>query len=125
MEQALTQLQMMLIKQAGPGLLPLTFLFPEDVLKFLRKAEQAILDSSFAPVFVYWSRHNANRLLPNEHKYRELMRDAFCLAVFSKKKWNFLMNGAFWLKAKIFVNCMRPTVARPANNRPLSMRGIP
>jgi diguanylate cyclase (GGDEF)-like protein len=89
----------MLIKQAGPGLLPLTFLFPEDVLKFLRTVEQAVLDNSFAPVFVYWSRHNANRLLPNEQKYRELMRDAFSLAVFSEEKselddeWCFLVES--------------------------------
>ncbi len=79
-----TQLQMMLLKQAGPGLLPLSNPTLAEAKEFLQKIEQLTLDEKLTPVIVYWSSRDAGRLLPPEPKYRELMREAFHLSLFSE-----------------------------------------
>ncbi|MBX9877722.1 MAG: diguanylate cyclase [Candidatus Obscuribacterales bacterium] len=92
-----TQLQMMLLKQAGPGLLSLSNPTLAEAKEFLQKIEQLTLDEKLTPVIVYWSSRDANRLLPSEQKYRELMREAFHLSLFSEDlqdatdEWCFLV----------------------------------
>ncbi len=49
----ITQLQMMLVQQAGPSVLPLSILSPESFLPFIRTAEQLSLDQGLGPVLVY------------------------------------------------------------------------
>jgi diguanylate cyclase (GGDEF)-like protein len=80
-----TQLQMMLVQQAGPGALPLSILPPTTYLPFIRQVEQTAMDENLCPVIVYWSRHSAARLLPTGPRYRQLMRDAFCVSIFSEE----------------------------------------
>ena len=80
-----TQLQMMLVQQAGPGALPLSILPPTTYLPFIRTVEQTAMDENLCPVIVYWSRHSAARLLPTGPRYRQLMRDAFCVSIFSEE----------------------------------------
>lgn len=99
MERGRSQLQMMLLQQAGPGLLPLSSLSPEEFLGFLRKVDQLIFDERLAPVLVYWSNYGARRLLPDENNYRRLMRECFHISIFSEERskladeWCFLMEG--------------------------------
>lgn len=98
-EPGRTQLQMMLVQQAGPGALPLSILQPLAFLPFVREVEQLTLEERLAPVLVYWSRHSAARLLPTGQRYRELMRDAFCVSIFSEDRqdppdeWCFLIES--------------------------------
>ena len=97
MEQGRAQLQMMLLQQTGAGSLPLTNLPPERFLSLLRTFEQFLLDEKSNPVIVYWSSQQAKRLLPKGPRYRELMRECFCISVFSEDKrqppdeWCFLV----------------------------------
>lgn len=98
-EPGRTQLQMMLVQQAGPGSLPLSILSPQSFLPFLRTIEQLTVDEHLAPVIVYWSRQSAARLLPAGQRYRELMQDAFCVSIFSEDRpeppdeWCFLIES--------------------------------
>jgi len=82
----ITQLQMMLVQQAGPNVLPLSILSDVSYLPFIRAAEQLSLEQNLCPVLVYWSRHSAARLLPMGPRYRQLMRDAFCVSIFSEER---------------------------------------
>jgi diguanylate cyclase (GGDEF)-like protein len=82
----ITQLQMMLVQQAGPSVLPLSILAQESFLPFVRAAEQLALEQNLCPVLVYWSRHSAAKLLPGGPRYRQLMRDAFCVSIFSEER---------------------------------------
>lgn len=101
-EQSRTQLQMMLVQQAGRDALPLSILSPSGptgFLPFLRTVEQLCVDERLAPVVIYWSRHTAARLLPGGQRYRELMRDAFRVSIFSEDRadppdeWCFLIES--------------------------------
>ncbi|HEY9712816.1 MAG TPA: hypothetical protein V6C72_05065, partial [Chroococcales cyanobacterium] len=98
-EPGRTQLQMMLVQQAGPGALPLSILTKDSFLPFLRSVEQLAVDERLAPVVVYWSRHTAAEFLPSGQRYRELMRDAFCVSIFSEEEvdppneWCFLIES--------------------------------
>src|SRR5207248_6423715 len=98
-QQVRSQLQMMLLQQSGPGSLPLSNLGPEEFLGFFRKVEKLVLDERLAPVVVYWSSQNAQRLLPVDHLLRELKRDSFCVSVFSEGRteladeWCFLVES--------------------------------
>src|ERR1700728_1883038 len=98
-EPGRTQLQMMLVQQSGPGALPLSILSPNSFLPFLRTVEQLAIDERLAPVVVYWSRHTAAGLLPGGVRYRELIRDAFCVSIFSEDRndppdeWCFLVES--------------------------------
>lgn len=98
-EPGRTQLQMMLVQQSGPGALPLSILSPNSFLPFLRTVEQMAIDERLAPVIVYWSRQTAARFLPGGQKYRELIRDAFCVSIFSgdqngpPDEWCFLIES--------------------------------
>lgn len=84
-EQKRTQLFMALVQQAGIGSLPLSFLSRDQFLEFMRKVERgAILERS--PIIVYWSSRNSRWLLPEGPSYRQLMRDAFCISVFSEER---------------------------------------
>lgn len=85
-EAGRTQLLMMLMQQAGPGALPLSILPPSSFIPFVRAAEQLCIDESLAPIVVYWSRHSAARLLPGGPRYRQLMRDAYCVSIFSEER---------------------------------------
>jgi diguanylate cyclase (GGDEF)-like protein len=90
---------MLLLQQAGSGSLPLSNLSPEAFLGFLRDAEQFVLDQQINPVIVYWSSQQAKRLLPKGPRYRELLRDCFCVSVFSEDRreppdeWCFLTES--------------------------------
>lgn len=101
-EPGRTQLQMMLVQQAGRDALPLSILSREGetgYLPFLRTVEQLCVDERLAPVVVYWSRHTAAALLPGGQRYRELMRDAFRVSIFSEDRadppdeWSFLIES--------------------------------
>lgn len=97
-EPSRIQLQMMLVQQAGPGALPLSILPPHSFLPFLRSAEQLAVDEKIRPVLVYWSRQSAARLLPTGPRFRDLMRDAFCVSIFSEDRtdpdeWCFLLES--------------------------------
>ncbi len=98
-EPSRTQLQMMLVQQSGPGALPLSILSPNSFLPFLRTVEQMAIDERLAPVVVYWSRQTAARFLPGGQRYRELIRDAFCVSIFSEDRndppdeWCFLIES--------------------------------
>lgn len=81
-EAGRTQLLMMLMQQAGPGALPLSILPPSGFIPFIRAAEQICIDESLAPIVVYWSRHSAARLLPGGPRFRQLMREAYCVSIF-------------------------------------------
>lgn len=90
---------MMLLQQAGAGSLPLSNLSPDAFLGYLRNLEQLILDRQLNPIVVYWSSQQAKRLLPKGQRYRELMRDTFCVSVFSEDRreppdeWCFLVES--------------------------------
>jgi diguanylate cyclase (GGDEF)-like protein len=84
-EAGRTQLLMMLMQQAGPGLLPLSILPPNGFIPFIRAAEQLCIDESLAPIVVYWSRHSAARLVAGGPRYRQLMRNAYCVSIFSQE----------------------------------------
>lgn len=94
-----SHLQMMLVQQSGPGALPLSILSPNSFLPFMRTVEQLAIDERLAPVVVYWARHTAARLLPGGQRYRELIRDAFCVSIFSEDRgdspdeWCFLLES--------------------------------
>ncbi|MCW5821531.1 MAG: diguanylate cyclase [Cyanobacteria bacterium TGS_CYA1] len=99
-EPSRIQLQMMLVQQSGPGVLPLSVLPPVDgFIPFIRQMEQMAIEGRMRPIFVYWSRQNANRLLPTGKAYTELLRDAFCVSIFSENRsdppdeWGFLMES--------------------------------
>lgn len=94
-----SQLQMMLVQQAGPGALPLSILSPAEFLPFIRDVEQLAVAEKLAPVLVYWSRRSAAWLLPTGPRFKELMRDAFCVSIFSEDRpeppdeWCFLIES--------------------------------
>jgi diguanylate cyclase (GGDEF)-like protein len=98
-EPSRIQLQMMLVQQAGPGALPLSILPPQSFLPFLRQVEQLAVEERLRPVLVYWSRQSAARLLPAGSRFRELMRDAYCVSIFSEDRldppdeWCFLLES--------------------------------
>jgi len=98
-EPSRIQLQMMLVQQAGPGALPLSILPPASFLPFLRQVEQLTVEERLKPVLVYWSRQSAARLLPAGSRFRELMRDAYCVSIFSEDRldppdeWCFLLES--------------------------------
>lgn len=84
-EQKRTQLFMALVQQAGVGSLPLSYLNREQFLDFMRKVEKAAIQER-SPIIVYWSSRNSKWLLPEGASYRQLMRDAFCISVFSEER---------------------------------------
>lgn len=102
-----TQLQMMLLKQAGPGLLPLSNPTLAEAKDFLQKIEQLTLDEKLTPVIVYWSSRDVGRLLPPEQKYREIMREAFHVSLFAEEmldvtdEWCFLVMSQ-WLCTMVY-----------------------
>lgn len=87
-ERFRTQLFMMLVQQSGVGSLPLSTLTPEQFLEFIRKVESKSMSEGLAPVIAYWSSHSAKRLMPDPAaaSYRQLMREAFCVSVFSEER---------------------------------------
>lgn len=82
-EVGLTQLQMMLVRQGGFGTLPLSILPAGNFLSFIRAAEQLCLDEKLNPVIVYWSKHNAEALLPESARLKQLADECKCLSIFS------------------------------------------
>lgn len=98
-EPGRTQLQMMLVQQAGPGALPLSILAQANFLPFIRTVEQLAVDERLAPVMVYWSKHTAARYVPSGPRFRELLKDAFCVSIFSEDRdeppdeWCFLIDS--------------------------------
>jgi diguanylate cyclase (GGDEF)-like protein len=84
-EQKRTQLFMALVQQAGVGALPLSHLTREQFLNFMRKVERAAI-SERSPIIVYWSSRNSKWLLPDGAGKRQLMRDSFCISVFSEER---------------------------------------
>lgn len=98
-EPSRIQLQMMLVQQAGPAALPLSILPPQEFLPFLRQVEELAIDARLKPVLVYWSRQKAARLLPKGPRFRDLMRDAECVSIFSEDhtdppdEWGFLLES--------------------------------
>lgn len=98
-EPGRTQLQMMLVQQAGQGALPLSILAQSNFLPFIRTVEQLAVDERLAPVMVYWSKHTAARYVPSGPRFRELLKDAFCVAIFSEDRdeppdeWCFLIES--------------------------------
>lgn len=98
-EPGRTQLQMLLVQQAGQGALPLSILAQSNFLPFIRTVEQLAVDERLAPVMVYWSKHTAARYVPSGPRFRELLKDAFCVAIFSEDRdeppdeWCFLIES--------------------------------
>jgi diguanylate cyclase (GGDEF)-like protein len=102
-EPGRSQLQMLLVQQAGSGALPLSILSangPNGFLPFLRTVEQLCVDERLAPVVVYWARQaTAPMLLPTGQRYKELMRDAFRVSIFADdqveppEQWSFLVES--------------------------------
>lgn len=94
-----TQLQMMLVQQAGPGALPLSILSQADFLPFLRDVEALLIAERLDPLVVYWSSRTAAPLLPSGPRYRELMDNAIEVATFSEdrtgesEEWCFLVES--------------------------------
>lgn len=82
-EQKRTKLFLMLVQQAGPGSLPLSFLSRFQCLEFMRQAE-TVAANERSPIFVYWSSRSASWLLPEFTA--NLERRADCLAVFSEER---------------------------------------
>lgn len=66
--------------------LPLRVVSSAEVLSFIRKIEQTAIEEHLAPIIVYWSRQTAARLLPGGARYRELLRDAECVSIFSEQR---------------------------------------
>jgi hypothetical protein len=68
-------------------------------LPFIRFVEQLIVDERLAPLVVYWARHTAAPFLPTAARYRELMREALCMSIFSEDReeppdeWCFLVES--------------------------------
>jgi len=75
---------MLLMQQAGPGVLSLSSLASDELTGFLRKTENLVTQERLAPVIVYWSSKDAGPLLPEEKRLRELKRESFFLATFSE-----------------------------------------
>lgn len=79
--------------------LPLCSVGHSLFLPFLRSVEQLMIDERLSPILVYWSRQTAARFLPSGQRFRELMRDAFCLSIFSEDRedppdeWCFLVES--------------------------------
>jgi diguanylate cyclase (GGDEF)-like protein len=85
-EASRTQLQMMLVQQAGPGVLPLSILPSRSFTTFIRAAEQLCLDETLETVIVYWSSASAAHILPNGPRFRQLMRANCGIWFFSEEK---------------------------------------
>ena len=85
-EASRTQLQMMLVQQAGPGVLPLSILPARSFTTFIRAAEQLCLDETLETVIVYWSSASAAHILPNGPRFRQLMRANCGIWFFSEEK---------------------------------------
>ncbi len=85
-EASRTQLQMMLVQQAGPGVLPLSILPARSFTTFIRAAEQLCLDEVLETVIVYWSSASAAHILPNGPRFRQLMRANCGIWFFSQEK---------------------------------------
>lgn len=98
-EPSRIQLQMMLVQQAGPGALPLSIINPQKFLPFLRTVEQLAIDENLKPILVYWSCQSAGRLLPKGPKFRDLMKEAECVSIYSEERsdppdeWGFLLES--------------------------------
>ncbi|HEY9681786.1 MAG TPA: diguanylate cyclase [Oculatellaceae cyanobacterium] len=103
-EPGQTQLQMMLVQQAGSGALPLSILSAHGssgYVSFLRVVEQLCVDERLQPVVVYWARHQqqAPIILPTGQRYGELLRNAYRVSVFSEDRndppdqWAFLVES--------------------------------
>ena len=98
-EPSRIQLQMMLVQQAGPGALPLSIIDPRRFLPFLRTVEQLVMDEGLKPLLVYWSCQSAGRLLPKGPKFRDLMREAVCVSIYSEDRsdppdeWGFILES--------------------------------
>jgi len=69
-----------------PRTLPTTLATSEHFLPFIRLVEKLALESKACPVLVYWSRHSAAKLIPHGSRYRQLMRDTFCVSIFSEER---------------------------------------
>ena len=82
-----------------PFSLPMSLLAPVDFVPFLREVEKLALLDGLQPVFVYWSTRSAFRLLPSKTRFRELMRDAKAVSIFSEDRldapdeWCFLVES--------------------------------
>lgn len=83
-EQARTQLFMMLVQQAGPGALPLSSLVAQEFLPFFRRIEESVIFHGLSPVIVYWSTRDAKWLIPEANQFRTLTRDAVRVSIFSE-----------------------------------------
>jgi diguanylate cyclase (GGDEF)-like protein len=77
---------MMLVQQAGPGVLPLSILPARSYTTFIRAAEQLCLDEALETVIVYWSSASAAPILPNGPRFRQLMRANCGIWFFSEEK---------------------------------------
>lgn len=74
-----------LLSEKDPYNLGMTVVTPRIYIPFVRFVEQLILEAKPPAILVYWSRHSAARLLPVGPTYRKLMRDAFCISIFSEE----------------------------------------
>ena len=89
------------MKQAAPdpSTLPMSLLTPSQFLPFLREVERLGVQRCLDPVFVFWSTHSAIRLLPSGARFREFMRDAKTVSIFSEDdmesgdEWCFLLES--------------------------------
>lgn len=69
---------------SAPGALTNRFLSPRDVIPILRELEHCALSDGTKSAIVYWSTHTAGRLLPTGPVFRDLMKTAHCVSVFSE-----------------------------------------
>jgi len=64
--------------------LPLVLMKEQDYWPILRLVESLALEDAIPTVFVYWSRFTAAKLLPTGNKFRDLMKYALAVCIFSE-----------------------------------------
>jgi len=72
-------------------------LLPSKFLPFIRTIEEIAIAIGDPGALVYWSSHHAARLLPKGPRFRDLMRDAAVVSIFSEDDENVIDEFAFFL----------------------------
>ncbi|MGD9683175.1 MAG: hypothetical protein AB7W16_18565 [Candidatus Obscuribacterales bacterium] len=72
-------------------------LLPSKFLPFIRTIEEIAIRVGDPAGVIYWSSHKAARLLPKGPRFRDLMRDAAVVSIFSEDDENVIDEFAFFL----------------------------
>jgi len=79
--------------------LPLGRLSAQNLVTFLRAAEQLVLEVKLAPLVVYWSSKTAATIVPDGTIFRKLLRDALCVSIFFNQEEDAPEEVCFWMEA--------------------------